>query len=168
MPYGYVLESAKLTANTIMDGSRFSPLSLYSLMREEMRYHTEDGRKRGESLRRYWEERWESIQRASTTEGRVRIKSILKCVSASLRVFLSNGQALPLHATDATSSPQHVWACTHAHMCERTHAETGTATDRMAPLCVSNPPETIIAYEISFTELCNLYKYTIIDVTFFL
>lgn len=46
--------------------------------------------------------------------------------------------------------------------------ETGTATDRMAPLCVSNSPEAIIAYEISFTELCNLYKHTIIDVTFFL
>ena len=26
-----------------MDGSRFSPVSLHSLMREEVRYHTEDG-----------------------------------------------------------------------------------------------------------------------------
>lgn len=53
-------------------------------------------------------------------------------------------------------------------MCESTHVETCTATDRLAPLGVSNSPEAIIAYKVSLTELCNLYKYTIIDVTFFL
>lgn len=46
--------------------------------------------------------------------------------------------------------------------------ETCTATDRKAPLCVLNSPKVIIAYKVSLTELCNLYKYTIIDVTFFL